>query len=84
MTITTAEITQHLGVHWPFFLAQAVNSLIIIGPFVLAARAILSKGRGWEVPVWLILSFCIPIVFPVLALIHFRKSKVVATQPNLS
>ncbi|MBX3740049.1 MAG: hypothetical protein KF712_03585 [Akkermansiaceae bacterium] len=55
--------------------AQPVNFLIMLVLFALAAHAILKRGKGWEVPVWLLLSFFIPFVFPVIALIHFRKSK---------
>ena len=59
----------------PLFIAQAVNVLIVLGLFTFAARAILKRGRGWEVPLWLLLAFFIPVIFPVLALIHFRKSR---------
>jgi len=75
MNDITTEITKQFGINWPFFIAQLLNFLIVVGLFALAARSILSRGRGWEVPVWLLLAFCIPVVFPIIALIHFRKSK---------
>ena len=75
-----SEITQQFGINWTFFVAQVVSVMIVVGLFVLAARAILSRARGWEVPVWLLLSFFIPIVLPIIALIHFRESK--AFLPN--
>ncbi len=55
--------------------AQAVNFLIVFLLFALAANAILKRGKGWEIPVWLVLSLLMPVIFPVIALIHFRKSK---------
>lgn len=74
------EITSEFGINASFFVAQVVNALIIIGSFALAAKAILTRGKGWEVPVWLILSFLIPVIFPIIALIHFRKSKPARTE----
>ena len=61
--------------NWPFFLAQLANVLIVLGLSVFAARSILLRGRGREVPLWLLLAFFIPVVFPILAMIHFRKSR---------
>jgi 4-amino-4-deoxy-L-arabinose transferase-like glycosyltransferase len=75
-TIIT-EIKDSFGMNWTFFIAQLLNFLIVVGLFALAARSILSRARGWEVPVWLLLAFVIPVVFPIIALIHFRKSKFV-------
>ena len=72
---TVTSIHESFQASWPFFVAQLVNFLIIAGLFVLAARSILMRGRGWEVPVWLILAFIIPVIFPIIALIHFRQSK---------
>ncbi|NWK57657.1 hypothetical protein HW115_18715 [Verrucomicrobiaceae bacterium N1E253] len=74
-----STITQEFGIQWPLLVAQIINALIVFGLFALAARVILLRGRGWEVPVWLVLSFIIPVIFPVLALIHFRKSKFAST-----
>jgi hypothetical protein len=62
-------------VHWPVFFAQLAPWVIMAGLFALAARSILLRGRGWEVPVWLLLTFFIPVIFPILAMIHFRNSK---------
>lgn len=84
MNDTLTEITQQFGISWPLLVAQVVNFLILAGLFALAARAILTRGRGWEVPVWLVLSFFIPIVFPIIALIHFRHSKVAAPETHRS
>ena len=75
MIATITEVSESFPFHWPFFIAQLVNFLLIAGLFVLAARAILKRGKGWEVPVWLVLSFFMPVVFPIIALIHFRKPK---------
>lgn len=70
-----AEVQESFQIYWPFFVAQIVNFLIVAGLFALAARSILIRGKGWEVPVWLILAFIIPVIFPIIALIHFRHSK---------
>ena len=70
-----SEITESFGINWPFFLAQLLPIAVVFGLFVLAARAILMRGRGWEVPVWLLLSLFIPVIFPICALVYFRKSK---------
>ena len=75
MLSTIAQITEEFGLNWPMFVAQLVNITILLGLFILAARVILKQGSGWEVPVWLVLSFLIPLAFPVLALIHFRKPR---------
>ena len=69
------SIVTDFQVNGPLFAASLINLALILGLFVLAARSILLRGKGWEVPVWLLLSFFIPIIFPILALIHFRKSK---------
>ena len=70
-----SNITQNFGIDWHMLVAQSINALIVIGLFALAARVILIRGKGWEVPVWLVLSFIIPVIFPIIALIHFRQSK---------
>lgn len=75
MNALLASTTQEFGISWPLLVFQLLNISALVALFVMAARAILKRGQGWEVPVWLLLSFCIPIVFPILALIHFRKSK---------
>lgn len=75
MPIIIAQITEEFGINWQFFVAQLVNLAIFLGLFMLAARVILKRGEGWEVPVWLVLAFFIPIIFPILALIHFRKPR---------
>jgi hypothetical protein len=70
--------TEQLGPNWAFFVAQLLNFAIIVAALVLfvrAAQAILSRGQGLEVPVWLFLSFLIPVVFPILALKYFRAAK---------
>ena len=69
------EIQDSFQISWPFFVAQLVNVVVVLGLFALAARSILIRGKGWEVPVWLILAFFIPVIFPIIALIHFRQSK---------
>ena len=69
------ELTTQFGITWPLFLAQVLNAVLVFGLFVLAARVILTRGRGWDVPIWLVLAFFIPVVFPIIAMIHFRKSK---------
>lgn len=74
-----AEIQDSFQISWPFFAAQLVNVVVVLGLFALAARSILIRGKGWEVPVWLILAFFIPVIFPIIALIHFRQSKFPAT-----
>ena len=75
MLSTIAKITEEFGLNWHMFIAQLINVAILLGLFILAARVILKRGSGWEVPVWLVLSFFIPLVFPILALIHFRKPR---------
>ncbi len=75
MSDVATEITSTFKVNWALFAAQLAPVLLAFGLFVLAARSILMRGKGWEVPVWLLLAFFIPVVFPILALIHFRKSK---------
>ena len=78
MSITASTIEEIQGtfqLNWPYLIAQLVPLVMVAGLFILAARSILARGRGWEVPVWLLLAFFIPVVFPILALIHFRKSK---------
>ena len=80
----TATITQEINIDWSFFVVQALNIVVVFGLFALAARAILLRGKGWEVPLWLILSFFIPVVFPILAMITFRKSKHEATGEQAS
>ena len=72
--IARNEIATDFQVNWLSFAAQLVPFLLMIALFAVAARSILMRGKGWEVPVWLLLAFFIPIVFPVLAIIHFRKS----------
>ena len=69
------EITKTFGINWPYFLVQLFPFVIAFSLFVLAARAILLRGRGWEVPVWLLLSLFIPVIFPICAMVYFRKSK---------
>ena len=75
MLSTIAQLTEEFGLNWQIFVAQLVNITILLGLFILAARVILKRGSGWEIPVWLVLSFFIPLVFPILALIHFRKPR---------
>ncbi len=72
-----AAVTEEFSANWPFFVAQVLNFLVVVGLFALAARVILKRGRGWEVPVWLVLSFVIPVIVPIIALIHFRRPKVI-------
>ena len=73
--IASAELTQEFGVT-PMMLAfQIINLLILLLPFILAVRAILVRGKGLEIPVWIFFCFIIPVIFPIIALIHFRKSK---------
>ena len=69
------EIQESFQIRWSTFLAQLAPVLVVLGLFALAARSILIRGKGWEVPVWLILAFFIPVIFPIIALIHFRQSK---------
>jgi hypothetical protein len=71
---TTSEIARTFDLSWPLIIAQLIPIIL----FVLAARSILSRGRGWEVPVWLLLAFFIPVIFPIIALVQFRRSKFVA------
>ena len=75
MIAAVSEINETFHLNWTFFIAQLVNALIVVGLFALAARAILIRGKGWEVPVWIVLSLFIPVIMPIIALIHFRKSK---------
>lgn len=75
ITSVTNEIQESSRIGWPFLVAQIGNFLIVVGLFALAARSILIRGKGWEVPVWLILALTIPVIFPIIALIHFRRSK---------
>ena len=75
MSDVANEIISTFNVDWTVFAVQLVPMLLAFGLFVLAARSILIRGKGWEVPVWLLLAFILPVVFPILALIHFRKSK---------
>jgi hypothetical protein len=70
---TTSEIARTFDLSWPLLIAQLIPVIL----FILAARSILSRGRGWEVPVWLLLAFFIPVIFPIIALVHFRRSKFV-------
>jgi hypothetical protein len=77
MADVTTEITKQFGINWPHFIAQLLPVLFVAGLFCLAARSILIRGRGWEVPVWLLLAFFIPVVFPIIAMIHFRRSRFV-------
>ena len=72
-TVTT--LTEEFGYSWYMIAAQLVNLLVIIVPFILATIAILKKGSGLEKPTWIFLCFVVPIIFPIIALIHFRKSK---------
>lgn len=65
-------LTQEFGISWPLFIAQLVNIVVFLWLFIWAARWILKEGRGWEVPVWLLLAFFIPVILPILAIIHFR------------
>lgn len=57
------------------FAAQLVNLLVLILLFFLAARAIVRYGKGKEVPIWLVLSFFVPVVVPIIALLCFRSSR---------
>ena len=66
---------QEFSANWYLLLAQVINFIIILGLFILAARLILIRGKGWEVPIWLILAFFIPVICPIIAIINFRKSK---------
>lgn len=75
MSDVANEIISTFKVDWAFFAMQLAPVLMVFGLFVLAGRSILIRGKGWEVPVWLLLAFFLPVVFPILALIHFRKSK---------
>lgn len=70
-----ASITQESSIHWPILIVQIVNLLVVIGLYLLSAKSILAKGKGWEVPAWLVLCFCVPVVLPVIALIHFRTTR---------
>ena len=71
--MTTAEsLTKTFSIQWPFFAAQLVNLLVVLGLFFLAARIILKRGSGLEVPIWLFISFVIPVVMPIIALFYFR------------
>ena len=65
------DLNTYFDISWSLLLAQA----FVLGLFILAARAIVTRGRGLEVPVWLVLAFFIPVIFPSLALIHFRSSR---------
>lgn len=69
------EMKENFGPNWTYLLAQLAPFLIAGLLFVLASNAILRRGRGWEVPVWLLLSLFVPVIFPILAMIHFRKRK---------
>ena len=80
MSDVKSEITEQFGINWPHFFAQLLPFLLVAGLFSLAARSILIRGRGWEVPVWLLLAFFIPVVFPIIAMIHFRKSRFVPVE----
>ncbi len=66
-------LSYEVGTSWPLFVSQLINIGIVVALFVWAARWILRKGRGWEVPVWLLLALVIPVVFPIAAIIFFRR-----------
>ena len=76
LILSSTQIIEEFGISWPLFLAQIINFLIVILLFILATRSILARGKGTEVPIWIFLSLIIPIVLPIIALIHFRKNKV--------
>ena len=84
MADVTTEITKQFGINWPHFFAQLLPVLLVAVLFCLAARSILLRGRGWEVPVWLLLAFFIPVVFPIIAMTHFRRSRFVSGESPVS
>ncbi len=60
---------------WPLFAAQMVNILALVALLVLfihTVRVILRHGRGWEIPLGILLALFFPLLGPLLILHHFK------------
>ena len=75
------EIQSTFRPNWAMVISQLLGFLFVAGLFSWAASLILSRESGLKMLVWLLLAVCIPVVFPIIAIIHFRRS---ANQPELS
>lgn len=75
------EIQGTFRPNWAIVIVQLLSFLCVAGLFSWAASLILSRESGLRMLMWLLLAFCIPVVFPIVTIIHFRRS---GYQPELS
>jgi len=69
------EITRNIPLNWPFFVAQLLNWMIVVGLYLFSARLIFRRGKGLEVPIWLLVTLVVPIIMPLMELFYFWKRK---------
>ena len=75
------EIQSTFRPNWAIVIVQLLSFLCVAGLFSWAASLILSRERGLRMLMWLLLAFCSTVVFPIVTVIHFRRSRY---QPVLS